>query len=411
MNSMNSKKIDVFSGTQHRYTLSGILRTVSPLHISDAAAGDATYEPAQGRGRVAYGKGPGRFPLVRTRLQTLLLPQNGAYESQTASEEPEEPAATPRKGPQTLQVPVIPASTWRGLLRRGVAAVVENEFLSRGIKIPYQLYMGLRCGAVDGSLDSGGMSASEFQRARAHLTYSLFGGGPRMGSGSLRMSTSLPILKPFFESGALTGVINPHPALESLIRDSALDVFNFSTAQSLLQYSHVVRVDDFRGKRRDPDAIDKVEDAVSILDKFFQETADAAKARKEPKSDAGADSEAAAPVRGASALNYREDVVIGVPFWFSLSFVGSEAQLGLLLSALEQRLPLGIGARSAHGYGRVDGALYAQRDGKAPLLAASVLDGSVRVMPEMEAAMQAQAEAIGQLDLGDVTSFYVSQGK
>lgn len=149
-----------------KYTIDGILTTISPLHITSAVDSSSRYDPKTGR----Y-VSTGGAPLTRTRTKPVFIQAD--YER--TDENGESEATSVR-----LNLPIIPATTWRGMLRRGAAKVIEDRVRELGQKLTYGTYQGLHCGAISHRPDGVPPTTEEIINAKSHVFYGLFGGGPRM---------------------------------------------------------------------------------------------------------------------------------------------------------------------------------------------------------------------------------------
>jgi CRISPR type IV-associated protein Csf2 len=360
-----------------KYLIEGVLRTVSPLHITEASADKARWVPGTGEhgyGRIRYGKEG--FPLTLTRsapffLGTRLTKEEGGEEGHAVSVQE--------------TVPIIPASTWRGALRRGAARVIEDHVIEQGEKLSYQAYMGMHCGAVSGNPDGVPPSTDEIKGARRHVFYGIFGGGPRMLRGNLRVADSVPVTADMIERGFL-----PERLLDEALRGVH--------TRNLYTVSPVVRKDDFMDNASDAEAV--------VVD--FVKTFDDARAQQVQRllDKAGeTDPQGSDAVRGVRTLSYRQDVAAGVPFYFRAELHGTPAQVGLLLAALDRRLADGIGGRSAIGLGCLSGTLTVAERGKTavPVLAAE--SGNVTFLDGAMDYLDAQAEEVSILSLPELNSY------
>ncbi len=313
----------------------GILRTVSPLHISDLAK-NLRYDPA--RDRVVRGGSRVGFPVTGHRQMEFLVPG-------LASEE--NPGGI-------VSVPVLPANGFRGRLRRAGAAEVQAYLTGeRHEKLSYNAYQAMHSGAVSGAPDGAPPNLDEVQRLRAHAFAGLFGGGSRMMPSRLRVATGLPLVQGLFELGA--------------IPDRYADLAVPTTqAWRLLSVMPVVRNDDL-AQFLDPDAEDVVADYNDVMMAMF-----AAETTKRQRRSAAQDGtemgDEPEPERGLRALSAIQVVTPGTPFYVRFEVVGgTDAQCGLLLHALLRMLqyaPRGLGGKTAVGFGRFTHALAMTVDGE-----------------------------------------------
>lgn len=367
------------------YVIEGVLRTTSPLHITDT---DKSLRWDAGKRQFVY-NGKGGFPLTLTRSARLMV---GLKTEEGADGEDSEMT-------YKRKFPIIPASTWRGMLRRGAARVIEDHVIHNlNTKLTYEAYQGLHCGAVSGKPDGVASTTEEIVSARSHVFYGIFGGGPRMLPGALKMSDSIPITE------ELVGSVLP----QSLFDESLKGV----KPQDLFEVSPVIRKDDFYSATGDTNAAEVVGDYEAKFAEERQKDIERAikKASGKNAGEGGEDGEEDGE-RGVRAMSFRQDVAVGVPFRFRMTIKGNESQVGMLIAALDNRLPDGIGGRSALGYGNVSGTIYVTgSDGKRlPVL--GVEDGGVTIMDGAELYMNAMSEAVNALTLEDITRYMTPDSK
>lgn len=371
-----------------KYTIEGVLTTTSPLHITQPGA--ARWAPdGSRRAGGTFTFGDRGYPLTLTRSATAFL--GGVRKAND-----EEPADENCASSFSEKVPVIPASTWRGMLRRGAARVIEDHLIQNlNAKLTYDAYHGLHCGAISGNPDGVAPTTDEMRSARTHVFYGIFGGGPRMLPGALRASDSLPVT---------SGVIEANLLPPSLI-DVALKGVE---ARDLYTVSHIVRKDDIMGAAGAPD---EAEPLISDFDQAFnaareQQAKKAARRLASGATDAGGEAETGD--RGVHALSFRQDVAVGVPFNVRLEIKGTAAQVGMLIAAMDRRLPDGIGGRGALGFGRVRGTLSVVDDTGKRVEVIGVEDGSVHLLDGANPFLDAQAEAVSALSLDDIMRYLTS---
>jgi CRISPR type IV-associated protein Csf2 len=364
------------------YVFDGVLRTVSHVHITDT---DKSARWDAQNNRIAYGKVG--FPLTRTRSVKLMVGlksvknDDGDEESESMFQD---------------RFPVIPASTWRGMLRRGAARVIEDHVINElGAKLTYEAYQGLHCGAVSGKPDGVVGTTEEITSARKHVFYGIFGGGPRMLQGALKVSDSIPVIDYLISAGLLPDTFE----------DEALKGVK---PKDLFEASPVIRKDDFYSQgAMDSHAPEVVADYEAKFAEERQNDIERAIA-KNGSDDAGADG----VERGVRAMSFRQDVAIGVPFRFRMTIKGTRAQVGMLIAAIDRRLPDGIGGRSALGFGRVSGTIYVTGpDGKRmPVI--GVEDGNTTIINAgADVYLDAQTEAVMALSLDDITRYMTPNEK
>lgn len=150
----------------------GTLRTTTPLTV--AQPGELKIN-LNGR-RSAQG-----FPC--TQVATLSLPATEEFAGET--------------------IPVIPANTLRGGLRRAGATLVENALIARGEKLQLAALHSLRSGTPYGHPDKAAPKLTEIAEAQRTPPLGVFGGGPRMVGGDLRVDTGMPVISATLDRGLI----------------------------------------------------------------------------------------------------------------------------------------------------------------------------------------------------------------
>jgi CRISPR type IV-associated protein Csf2 len=322
-------------------TISGYIKTLGPLHIS-ATDDNLRYDPQYTR--VTIGSNRIGFPCTATRYEEWRL---SALEQQTAN--------VPTIKPGILRVPVIPATTMRGRLRRYAADIVLEELSQRDDRVGFKTYQVLRSGAATGRPASGSPSLPAARAQQADLHLGLFGGGPYMLAGRLSVSTAYPMLRYLHE----LGLFGDRVAVDDLIETGAV--------RSLLGYAQTVRGNDAL-QYRDPNAAATI---ANYDDEMLRslgneaasraaalKNADKSKSKKaQPVPEAVEDpAEEVETERSLRTLAFIEYVVGGTPFYWSLNARRvTHAQAGLLMTAVQRLFTdsRGIGGKSAAGYGRI----------------------------------------------------------
>jgi len=161
--------------TKSNFTLKAILTTTSPLHITEPSG-----DRIQLNGRVIYGDNG--FPFARTtRMQFNPNPLLTSLSEETAAAE------------NMQRVPVIPANTLGGLLRRRGARLIHDILKARGETLSTNAYNVLECGAASGKPDKKNATVAEIVSAAEHSYFGVFGGGPRLLRRKMRIDTGVAI--------------------------------------------------------------------------------------------------------------------------------------------------------------------------------------------------------------------------
>lgn len=368
-----------------KYTIEGVLTTTSPLHITQP--GESRWEFNARDGQGDYTKGKLGFPLTHTRSASVFLGANNKLRDDVLDDDAAEQTVSRRE-----KVPVIPATTWRGMLRRGAARVIEDHVIENlGKKLSYSTYQGLHCGAISDKPDGVGPTTDEIRSARSHVFYGIFGGGPRMLQGMLRASDSLPVTSSLIEARLLPETLNDQ-ALKGVY------------SRSLYSVSPVIRKDDFAGN------VDGSSEAAEVVENFY-EAYDAFRQKEVERkiNNLKGGKEGESGERGVRAMSFREDVAIGVPFNVRLELKGTRAQVGMLLAAIDRRLPDGVGGRSSLGFGRLSGVLYVVDQTGNRVEALGVTDGNTSILEGASDYMEAMTDAVSALTLDDITRYMTSE--
>lgn len=299
--------------------------TTDPLHVT-APEKDASYNIANGR--VVYGqRAKGLLPLTQTRKMSF---------AEKARVE----------GRSRLSVPVIPANTLRGGLRREIAQFYFDEALRQGKKLSLDAFHVLTCGAPHGHPDQF-TSVADIQRYLAHMYFGLLGGGPKLGATSqLKVRTGYPVC-PATADQSVVPLVQPKvlAELQAAETDWLTDIYAIPRKDEACSSSVSVAA------RK---VVANLETAVEALET-------ALKGKKKSGEDEDDDSS-----RGLNGLNFIEAVVPKTPFL--LRFEVQDAQeynLGLLLLGLQKLLQKTIGGKASVGMGSIAVTQFAvQIDGE-----------------------------------------------
>ncbi|MFG1187907.1 type IV CRISPR-associated protein Csf2 [Xanthobacter aminoxidans] len=323
------------------YVIHGVLTTLSPLHITEPGTNYVNFEGFESS---YLAKGKNLFPAMVTRRQYIgknAFPVGGLVESGAA--EPERTAGFTR-------IPVIPANSIRGRLRRCAAREYYDALLEKGQSLSVKAYNVMQCGAATGNPDGSSAPFDDILAGEAHAYFGLFGGGTRIRRSNLRVD----------EAWAVT------PATHGFVPYVPVE-YVAGAGHSLTRYSF---------KRRNDDLLSLADSAYQTrilgedhrhLIGEYQDSAlrkKEATARKKGKA-AGADAQAPSEevseaegekeekLRGLQSFTAVESVNPGVHFSLRFEVNGGPRHAGLLLVALqrwvrEQR----IGGLGQIGFGR-----------------------------------------------------------
>lgn len=298
------------------FVLEGVLRTVSPLHVTDPV--EARVSAKTGR----LSSSPTDIPLQRTVQMSF----GGEY-----------------------PLPIIPPNGLRGRLRRMAAAAVSEVLAGRGEQLPLDAYQVMRCGAPHGSPDSELPSIDEYQSASGNVFLGLFGGGPRMISGRLCVDMPVPITPDTIAGGYV-----PERYDTAILRGASGDEGRGPRFTRIYFHNRQDDVQRF---------VDT--DSASGLVKDWAEEVDAWQAMvgrsAEEAEVASQDEDASVPdrkkvtslLRGVRSFSAKEVVLPGMPFYFRLEMAGTEAQAGLMLEAVRRLHKVRLGGGGRIGFGKI----------------------------------------------------------
>lgn len=305
-------------------TISAVLSLTSPLHI--ASPEDARVDPKTGM--ISGGNAKTGTPCTRTQRHEILLQQQQQEE----------------EGRSSRFVPIVPANSIRGRIRRQAAAIIKEHLLKRNEKLTLDAYHTLMAGSPNGYPDSALPSVDEFNQAAQHPFFGIFGGGPRMLPSRLKVDTAYPINEATIDTGIVPSMLE-----------------SFSTNLWNTQAVTFRRVDDAL-TLTDNQIFDIVDDVVEAVEEWRELTASQGNLEDEEQSNA--------KFQGIRSWTSHEIIKPGTTFHFNMSLNSfDEAQRGLMLRAAEGFFNLqNLGGWSRNGYGR-----YSVLDAKI----SSIVEGQV----------------------------------
>ncbi|WP_455233415.1 type IV CRISPR-associated protein Csf2 [Geopseudomonas aromaticivorans] len=340
-----------------------ILRNKTPLHSSAPGVSKITLD-----GRIGDANG---FPLIRTRTMPLPAPRG--------------------EGVMTMvPVPLIPNNTMRNALRRAMLDSVFNQLRGRA-SISVGAYAGANSGNASGNPEGVPATFDETMAIRNHVFLGLFGGGPRMIEGRLKVDALYPIhpdalrtIGDGYEermiSGKLTDVVwqrRVDPISQAA--DESVAELITGGAESLTAWA----VNSLEQSRR----------AADKRNKGGKKGAKAEEGAEEAEEDGG---------RGLKAFNAHEVVVPGIDWLWRIKMENpTKAQVGLVLQGINRIGDVQIGGGHAKSYGEVE-IQDVLLDGE------SIWDGSSLASESAEDYFDALAEALDGLKAADFENFVQS---
>jgi CRISPR type IV-associated protein Csf2 len=346
-----------------------MVKTQRRLHIS--AATSAVYDPKRGTVYRYARQGKGLFPCTVTKsIPVLLRDESGEV--------------------GTAHVPIIPATTLRGILRRVAAGIIEESLLAKGQKISHDLYQALHCGAAQRSLSGAPRDYEALVTSMDNIFFGVFGGGSRMTPSKLVCNDAYPCISIL----AKQGIAPQLAALPELVPITGRDGI-----RNLTMVDHIVRRDDLLlGK--DPNAPRVIE---NYAEAYMALVTDMLKRREQQTAEEAQDDEAGPDASRAalSTLVFTEFVVPGVPFFVEISLDNAtESQVGLVFKTIQAFVERGqVGGKKAVGAGRfMCSAVVMRSNGKVHRLMQAI-DGT----PQWDTALIEGELAAVEKTLADIS--------
>lgn len=293
-----------------QYVIAVDIQTTSPMHITAIEKG--AYDPATQKLARYDGNGVG-CSLTRTQslAHSARVLDNGVV--------------------VTPLVPVIPASTVAGKLRRAAADLIANSLVQRQLQISPDAYNVLTSGMSNTELKADEKTPEVLRMARKDAFLSLFGGTSFAMSAHSVIAEGWPIIG---------------STLSCLMTPPIGDVQPFAGLSEMTEVPPIVRkndVADMQGKH--------LQDVVGFDNLVAYAQAEGvnrseSKAKKAAKEDG--------KKTDLRTLNAVEAVKTGVAFALRVEVTAFDAaQLGLMLLAMQELLREGqVGGKAARGFGR-----------------------------------------------------------
>lgn len=341
------------------------LRTLSPLHVTAPEDCRVTLD-----GKRVYGQQG--FPCSLTQKLSIPLRAEDAKDEKRA---------------QT--VPLIPANTLRGRLRRMSAKSILAQIEANGEKLSLPAWQGLQSGAIYGHPDSSLPSVEQMRADYESVYLGTWGGSTRLVPSVVSVPAAMPVTDETISAGLV-----PEEAMEDAVGGRLTQTFFFRRVDDT-----IVVADPRRGGQ-----IHKFDEAYTDWVKLFGPQA------KEALGEDGAEAaEPAGKVQGVMSFSAREVVSPNVTFVTELHCGGESRHLGMVIEALRQWAedPY-IGGCRRLGMGRLE--MQAEIGG-APLF---VVSGDRVLVDENHEAAAAHAEAmelIESIAAGDVEAMFKPEEK
>ena len=279
-----------------------------------------------------------------------------------------------------VNVPVIPANTLRGRIRRIIADIVEARIIAMNQHLSLQSYSALRTGGMLLKNESKAFDVARFRQYVDHVVLGLLGGGPDMRPSRYIVRPGVPVSEVTRRCGLVPDMLltSEVDIFATNSNDDNDDEADDDAPQDkkkriggIIGRTHAVRGDDV-ADMRDPAAERVVENYDSAVLEYNKELAENRKKRSASKDaestkDTNGDADRAATQSQRMPYGY-EYVVPGVPFFVKVEtnpvLELTDAQAGCLIDAVDRLFRTPLGGRIRHGLGRfaVDG-LRASIDG------------------------------------------------
>jgi len=372
-------------------TIYTMLKLLSPLHI--AAPSDLRLDPSTGKTK--YGtSGDGTIPC--TGIQKLTIVGPGTTDESVSA--PENDNGKASKNVTKYRVPVIAGNNIAGRLRRQAGTLVLRALEAKGESVNLSTFSVLMSGAVTGNPSGEDLTYHEYEQARRHPYFGLFGGGTKMLQRNVRVCNAVPMLKLLAKDGL--GILrHPHHDQQALDMQpfEAVHAWTFRRNDDLKDLSHV--------------------ELAEVTIKDFQAEFETRQARIIEDQRKNAEGEAKASKTSTQTFSAMEFVSPGLIFdlVFELD-VDNEAQIGLFLAALdnfaaEERL----GGQSRNGFGQfiLQDCMLVPEDesrifgGTDPI---SIFDNGRldKGLPMVSAALKAWGQAASELSAAELDDYGVA---
>jgi CRISPR type IV-associated protein Csf2 len=298
------------------------INTVAPLHISAPEKGG--YDTKTGK--FAAQTGNGSFPATLTRKITLAEMIEKDTEEKTRAR---------------VSIPLIPANTLRGGLRRQIAQIyfehIENTL---GKKLSLDAFHVLTCGAPNGRPDGSFTSIKDIQRYRSDMYFGLLGGGPKLGAASqLKVRNGYPVCP-----------ATTNPARIPLVVPKLLNGLKSADTDWLTHFDPIPHKDDASLNHASKAAISIVDDIDNAVEAFDSESKKKTDKGKGKTDDFTKDTS----LRGLNTLSFIEYILPKTPMFLRFDVVdGQEKHIGLLMLGLQRLLQQPLGGKSGIGMGQI----------------------------------------------------------
>lgn len=289
--------------------------------------------------------------------------------------------------------PYIKANNVRGRLRTEIAMTIVELFAEQGKQIDLDVYRGLICAAATGQPSKENASIDIITRGRKNVYMGLLGGGVFTLASGLKVRDYDLITSDAIDSGLIP---------ESY-RELAFDERPFYNIMRFRQ--------DRTLKFNDPNADTVVREYPTAIAKWVELTGKNKIDRK--KDDAGVAEEKTKKVDLANMME-SEVVAAGTAFYSKWQFAPhmTDAHIGLtLLGLMRYAKKNEIGCLSSQGFGQFafNAKLVGDSNERIPVIEFNELMDDYSFTPAAEPYVQAAEEALCQIDLDELASFFIEK--
>ncbi|EMO4361378.1 TPA: type IV CRISPR-associated protein Csf2 [Pseudomonas aeruginosa] len=333
-----------------------ILQNLTPFHSS--VPGDSRVD-LQGRW-ASEG-----FPCIRTR--TMRFARIGADNDEDI--------------PTVGTVPIVPANTLRHTLRSRMLNHVLDQIRGKAT-LSIGAYTALSSGSTSGNPDGVKATFAELKTTAQHPFLGLWGGGPRMMEGKIKVDSAYAITQDYLP------LLGPYEELAT------------NSKTRLLEVVFTRRVDPVLGQQLDQELIDG---GAAAITQYSNQQADIRRNKKPKGSEAVADEDKQA--RGLNSFTAHEHVIPGVNWLWRISARNpTNAQRGMILNALQELHGEQVGGMSRLEYGRfhIKSILV---DGK-PAWNGHALDSTNE---QVATWLSSLADSLDEIEAGTIEAFAKSE--
>lgn len=313
-----------------RFILAADITLQSPMHIGAIEKGRYVFDGVSSSKIIRYDAGPGAG--IQCSLTRTMRLSNQSYEYKTD------------EGPRIrygVDVPVIPASTVRGMMRQSAGNLLLASLVQRDMTLSTDAYNTLMTGSATTSLNADAATPEVFYMARRDAFFANFGGTSFALAARSAISTGMPIIQ---------------MTRDMLMSPPLLDPLGIERLDDMTSAIAVVRKDAVRDM--DGPHIHQVIPLDDIAryhhDKAVEMTAAAQNKAAQKAAKTAGESVEKDKKRDIRTLSAFESVNCGVSFALRLQVDAvSEAHLGLMVLALQDILRKGlVGAKTNTGLGQ-----------------------------------------------------------